>query len=233
MSDQDSNYQNRAIPATGILTITIPNWEKYNYRSNLKARHSWFRFENLFFLDPEIYELTLPCKALYIYILCECSRHGGQSFKFNLAKAASDLNISRPEVAKLLKPLVIDYGMVDIGVQCAPESTSSAHESALQDIQDKTRQDSDAHRDAHADPLEVLVQKFSKIHADEGWVRLELRKCRSWYAEKNKKFTERAFGNWLRKGLENKPIATGPQTRPVEKYWDAERNEWLPVPEQL
>lgn len=56
-----------------MLKITIPNWAKFNPRSD-RANYSWFRLENNFFHDQAIFGLTDSQKVLYLFLLCEASK---------------------------------------------------------------------------------------------------------------------------------------------------------------
>lgn len=56
-----------------MISITIPNWAKFNPRAD-RANYSWLRFENKFFHDQEVFKLTDSERVLYIFLLCEASK---------------------------------------------------------------------------------------------------------------------------------------------------------------
>ena len=58
--------------------VTIKNWEKYNNRNDVK-KASWFRLEHSFFDSSRFYGLSAPQKLLWIYLLCEVSKHSTES----------------------------------------------------------------------------------------------------------------------------------------------------------
>lgn len=58
--------------------VTIRNWEKYNNRNDVK-KASWFRLEHSFFDSSRFYGLTASQKLLWIYLLCEVSKHSAES----------------------------------------------------------------------------------------------------------------------------------------------------------
>lgn len=60
-----------------LITVTIPNWPKYNPRSD-RANHSWFRFQNAFFSDQVLFGLTDAQRLLFIFLMCEASRSGSK-----------------------------------------------------------------------------------------------------------------------------------------------------------
>lgn len=55
------------------VEITIPNWSKYNPRSDRK-NYSWFRLQNDFFADSGVLMLSIPRKTVLLCILCEVSK---------------------------------------------------------------------------------------------------------------------------------------------------------------
>jgi hypothetical protein len=66
----------------GIITVTIRNWKKYNYRIDLK-KPSWFRFENSFFEEPDLYSLNLEEISVFIYLLCLASKKNEETISIN------------------------------------------------------------------------------------------------------------------------------------------------------
>lgn len=77
-----------------LIKISIPNWSKYNPRSD-RTNYSWFRFENTFFGDHKIFEMNDSQRILFIAIICEASK-----------KNSSDLELSPKFLAAILNSTV-------------------------------------------------------------------------------------------------------------------------------
>lgn len=58
------------------ILIEIPNWKKYNPRSDVKAA-SWFRLDHNLFIDSRFSQLSAIHKLIWIYLLSEVSRSTG------------------------------------------------------------------------------------------------------------------------------------------------------------
>ena len=207
-----------------IVTLKVNNWDKHNPRND-RDNMPWFKFRRDFFRDTRIRELPQPAKILFIYLMCEQAKSGTEPIQFSYRFAALDLDSSVQELQKSLS-ILCAYNLVS---NQQPNGNQNAPSGCLEESREEESR-VDPVGVPPPDPTEALILKFSKIHADEDWVRLEHGKARSWYAERGKKFTERAFGNWLRRGLDNKPIPAAARPVLVEKYWDADANAWLPVP---
>ena len=89
---------------TSEILVTIPNFEKYNPRKDVKSS-SWFRMENDFFLDPDIFGLNLQEKIVYIYLITQASKSNGKQFKLNISLCASVLSIKISDFEESLKKL--------------------------------------------------------------------------------------------------------------------------------
>lgn len=61
----------------GTITLTLPNWEKFNPRSD-RANFTWFRLQNDFFHDSAVFSLSDSERVLYLFILCEASKKNRQ-----------------------------------------------------------------------------------------------------------------------------------------------------------
>lgn len=79
-----------------ILTVEIPNWEKFNPRSD-RANYSWFRLQNDFFHDQRVFMLTAQQQIIYLFLLCEASK-----------KNKGQIQLSPEYVSALLKRAVSD-----------------------------------------------------------------------------------------------------------------------------
>jgi len=70
-----------------LVTVTIPNWSKYNPRAD-KSIHTWFRFQNSFFEDQRLFGCTDSQLLLFITLLCEASKVQGDTVEVNLEYVA-------------------------------------------------------------------------------------------------------------------------------------------------
>jgi len=77
------------------MKITITNWTKYNPRNDIK-RGTWFRFENDFFENPKLFDLTDSEKLCWIYLLCMVAKKGNGTVEINErhAKHIGRINLS-------------------------------------------------------------------------------------------------------------------------------------------
>jgi hypothetical protein len=57
---------------TGLITIEVLNWERFNERKDVK-HSSWFRLEHSLAFDPEWDHFDAEEKWLWVYILCTAS----------------------------------------------------------------------------------------------------------------------------------------------------------------
>lgn len=77
-----------------LVTIKVPNWTKYNPRSD-RSVFSWFRFQNNFFDDQKLFGCTESQRLLFVALLCEVSKVKGDSVEINLDYIANKL-LSKP-----------------------------------------------------------------------------------------------------------------------------------------
>ena len=87
-----------------ILYISIENWGKYNSRPDRK-NFIWFRLENNFFDDPEVYSLSNLGKLIYVFLLCCRSKTDKNVFKINTKKLGFELSLSELEIMNKLDEL--------------------------------------------------------------------------------------------------------------------------------
>ncbi len=55
------------------IRLSVCDWEKYNGRTDVKVK-SWFRFQNNFFDNNKINNLSIEEKLIFIWLLCEASK---------------------------------------------------------------------------------------------------------------------------------------------------------------
>lgn len=88
-----------------ILTLNIPNWTKYNPRTDVKSS-SWFRMNNDFFMDSDFYGATYQTRLTWIFIKCQASRKNNPEVKINLAMACDQTKFSREDILDAILALI-------------------------------------------------------------------------------------------------------------------------------
>lgn len=76
------------VMVSDLLQVTIPNWKKFNPRSD-RVNFSWFRMENRFFEDQSIFYLNDQQKILYLFILCTASKGNTETFEIRTSYASA------------------------------------------------------------------------------------------------------------------------------------------------
>ena len=103
------------------MRLKIINWDKYNPK---RSQHSytWLRLNNTVFTDPEIFDLPHESKLLWIFLLCEASKHNGKQFNFSVNMSAKLMNISDVKVQESLTQLK-DLKMIKIDASSLQSTT--------------------------------------------------------------------------------------------------------------
>ena len=87
-----------------MLTVSIPNWTKFNPRSD-RANYSWFRLENTFFSDQGVFPLTDSQKVLYLFVVCELSKKNKDQVDLRLDYISAMLNRTKKMIESDFKVL--------------------------------------------------------------------------------------------------------------------------------
>lgn len=87
-----------------IYSLTISNWAKYNPRSD-RANYSWFRFENGFFNDQDIFGLTESEQLTFIFLCCEASKRNDPALELRLDYIALQRKKTPEEILNHLQVL--------------------------------------------------------------------------------------------------------------------------------
>jgi len=147
-----------------VITVTIPNWEKYNPRSD-RTNFSWFRFENRFFHDQTVYELGTNSKLLCVFLFCEVSRNAGRPTEVNLDYVSGLLTIRRSQLLRDLNELRAS-GMIsfdDVIMTASRRHRASFGCPTIQDKTDETRQTySRAKKPREEFDLKSLYEKYPR-----------------------------------------------------------------------
>lgn len=103
------------------MKITIPNWNKFNPRSD-RANYSWFRLENRLF--ESLFRLGDAEKVTYLFLLCEASKKNSASFDLDPQLAAALLRHTEKSFLNQLDVIskleLVSVGRHDDGVVTAP-----------------------------------------------------------------------------------------------------------------
>lgn len=95
------------------IEVTVPNWEKYNPRTDVK-RNWWFKISNDIFEDPKIQKLTDQELRVFLHILTRCSKTGSKSHSSRPQVAAMSIRSRKPtEYFHALNALA-RYGLVTL-----------------------------------------------------------------------------------------------------------------------
>lgn len=185
-------------------------------------------------MDHEVALLSKDATYVLVYCLTEQGKSGSKPFKLNIHLAALIIKMKGVDFSKALQELQI-AGFIELRVESATignQLPTNGNQTPTNGCLEREKERVDPVADRNQDPTEVLILKFSKIHADEGWVRLEHRKALAWYTERGKKFTERAFGNWLRRGLDTKPITPkAPPNSGPGLIWNSDLQQYIECPD--
>lgn len=101
-----------------IISFQITKWEKYNPRND-RNNYSWFRFENSFFTDPEIFSLEPNAKFLLTFLFCEASKNGNGEGKLNIKMASALTGLTERGIKEHLQAIE-NTGVATIDNQKTP-----------------------------------------------------------------------------------------------------------------
>lgn len=107
-----------------MIRISIVNWEKFNPRSD-RANYSWFRFQNDFFHDQNVFGIGNVEKLLFIFICCEASKKNSAAVELRLDYISANLRVPQDEIQKAITAIK-DAALVEIvDVSCHQQKPSS------------------------------------------------------------------------------------------------------------
>ena len=201
------------------MEIEIPGWEKFNPRSD-RTNFTWLRFENKFFENPDIYDLSDKQKLLYIFILCQASKAGGGKFKLSVNFTADVVGISRQKLDTELRLL---GDLVSVCRHNGDTMTRTIRDETIRDDTKKPSVSSSAVAE-ELKGLEYILSEKVTLKVQQGWLKVypadylcqELKQSQLWLDAnplKNPKSSwSRFFTGWLKRGWENyrKSIESNP-----------------------
>lgn len=86
------------------IPITIPKWDNFNPRKDLKAT-TWVRLQNTIFEDPNFYDFTHAELMVWVYILCQASKKLTGDILLNLNHAHRVARLEPEVVHSAIKKL--------------------------------------------------------------------------------------------------------------------------------
>lgn len=107
-----------------MIRISILNWEKFNPRSD-RANYSWFRFQNDFFHDQNVFGLGNTEKLLFIFVCCEASKKNSKVVDLRLDYISANLRVSQDEIKSAMKSIEGAELVELIDLSCRQEKPSS------------------------------------------------------------------------------------------------------------
>lgn len=85
--------------AMQLITVTIPNWEQYNARTD-RANYTWFRFQNGLFQSQKLFGLTDSQLLLFVFCLCEVSKKNSGSAEINAEYVSTIRKTTEQQILK-------------------------------------------------------------------------------------------------------------------------------------
>lgn len=87
------------------ILVELSSWEKYNPRNDAKA-WSWFRMQNDFFEDDDVFELPALQKLLLVYLFTRRNKTATAIFQVKMRHASRHLSCTEAEIHEGLAALV-------------------------------------------------------------------------------------------------------------------------------
>lgn len=97
---------------SNLVSISVPNWEKYNPRSDRTP--SWFRFQNNFYDDDKLFDLTNDERHVLLMIFCAVSDSSKSEAVVSMSKIASRLRVNVCFVWSTIEKLASELNLLII-----------------------------------------------------------------------------------------------------------------------
>jgi len=123
------------------ITVDIINWEKFNPRND-RANHSWFRFQNGFFENQDLFGVSNLGIACFLFILCTASKKGSSKVEISLPYFSALRKATEDEIIECLRDLTKRGVIVTVESRREAVIEPSLGLATLQDntLQDNTEQ---------------------------------------------------------------------------------------------
>lgn len=199
------------------MQITIPNWEKYNPRKDVK-KGTWMRLEHDLFENPELEDFTLPEICSWLYLLCQASKKSCGVISVNVAHAERVGRIKRKDFLSAIEKLKgirwITVADSSAALSRNADDTAAAATNERTDGRDETnerdgRTEDSVAVDTTAPPAAILrnlegdysltakellaevpirlQESWLTAYPDAAWIRLEVNKAAAWILANPKK----------------------------------------------
>ena len=113
-----------------FIEVTVLNWKKYNPRKDVK-KHTWFRFENDFWDNPDMAHLTSDDIVVFIVALSNCSRRQRETARINFRQVYANRGLTEQQVMASLRKLkdveVLTFKDRENHAHVTPPSTAAAN----------------------------------------------------------------------------------------------------------
>lgn len=93
-----------------LIKFTIPNWTKFNPRSD-RANFSWFRMQNGLFSDQGVFGLNDAQKVLYLFLVCEASKKNSGTGEVLVSYVSAMLGHKPQDIIKNFNA-ILDVGLM-------------------------------------------------------------------------------------------------------------------------
>jgi hypothetical protein len=118
------------------VNVTISNWEKYQFRKQIK-HPSWFRVENRLWNDEQFFYFTAEERWIWICLLSIASQKQTASLCVGLEWLSRESGVGMPSIETALQKLkdnkCLDYTLHERNV-CVPAGIPTRHNKTRQDI---------------------------------------------------------------------------------------------------
>lgn len=149
-----------------FITLSIPNWEKFNPRKDVK-NPSWFRLEHSFFENTDFYHFTHSEMLVWIYILSLASKKNSPTVRINCLHAEQVARLKKKDIISALQKLKeIQCVLVDDTPalrECDEDVTDANATRRDETLRDVTRRDGSA----QASPDRALNSEIWNAYSQE------------------------------------------------------------------
>ena len=113
-----------------FIEVTVLNWKKYNPRKDVK-KHTWMRFENDFWDNPEFAHLKSDDIIVMLIALSSCSRRQREKVKINFRQVYASRGLTKEQVLTALQKLkaaeILTFDEREFHAHVTPPSTASTN----------------------------------------------------------------------------------------------------------
>jgi hypothetical protein len=193
-----------------MTTITINKWDEFNPRKD-RQRHYWFRLNNDFFSSPDLCDLNMEQKWLWVCLLAHASRMGSATFEYKPSYFEKSFSLTKSKMDKALEELS------KCGVVVVTERLPDGYQSVTErcpTIQNKQYNTNNTNKQLSAvaklappenspdDLLNCIPQetraRWVALYPDELFLKRELIKAHGYYVTDNPTKCPKSVKGWQR-----------------------------------